>query len=102
MGRGGNTRKNSVGSKDQDTGDGAIKEGCEEIKMQGIRNANSSRAWETVPTERRCDQGGVQFLKIWSIRGRIWASSVGGGEGRGMDQQLRGPAAFCRGPEFGF
>lgn len=39
MGRGGNTRKNSVGSKDQDTVDGAIKEGCEEMKMQGIQNA---------------------------------------------------------------
>lgn len=44
MGRGGNARKNTVGSKDQDTVDGAIKEGCEEIKMQGIQNANSPRA----------------------------------------------------------
>lgn len=83
MGRGGNARKNSVGSKDRDTGDGAIKEGCEEIKMQGIRNANSSRAWGTGLTERRCDQGGVQFLKIWSIRGRIWASSVSVGKVEG-------------------
>lgn len=89
-----------MGGKDQDTVDGAIKEGWKEITLFGTSEIHSSsRAWGAAPTERRCDQGRVQILRIWGIRQGVWAHSVGAGQAGGRDEQLRG---LCRGPEFGF
>lgn len=54
-----------MGSKDQDAMDGAIKEGGEEIKtVRTSEMSGSFRVWGAVLTERRCDPGRVQFLKV--------------------------------------
>lgn len=87
-----------MGSKDQDLVSRATKERHGEVKVCRLhRTYSSSRAREQ---KGQGDRGRVQLLRTWGVR--VWACPVGSREAGEMDQQPRGLAALCRGPESGF
>lgn len=86
-----------MGDKDQDPVARTAKEGCGEPKTYSPPRARGS-----IICTKDVGKSGVQLLRAWGIRKRVWVHSVGGREAGEMGQQLRRLTALCRGPEFGF